>query len=225
MLWIELCYDRRRLWRASWPQDTISILLYGVEITVISLTPVKVYSVAISIMTNSLKNSSLCRWFQACLFCSVALMLSGCDNQLLSRLDSLEAQAEANARVGQAFLADNRRQAGVISTRSGLQYRVLQTGSGKLAQLSDRVRVHYRGRLIGGSQFDSSYDRGESARFPVAGLIAGWQEALQLMRAGDRWQLFVPSGLAYGKRSPTPKIPSSSTLLFELELLAIEGDQ
>ena len=155
---------------------------------------------------------------------SVALVLSGCDNELLSRLDKLENEAEQSLQAGQAFLTNNASQTGVVTTDSGLQYRVLRAGTGPSPQLSDRVQVHYRGSLIDGSEFDSSYARGEAARFPVAGLIPGWQEALQLMRVGDHWEVFVPSGLAYGKRSPSPKIPSNSTLVFEMELLAIEGE-
>lgn len=153
---------------------------------------------------------------------SVALTLTGCDNELLSRIDSLEKEAEANAQAGQQFLTQNGAKEGVITTDSGLQYRVLKTGSGKSPTLKDRVRAHYRGTLIDGSEFDSSYARGQAASFPVSGLIPGWQEALQLMKEGDHWELYVPSGLAYGKRSPSPKIPSRSTLIFELELLEVE---
>ncbi|WP_424398988.1 FKBP-type peptidyl-prolyl cis-trans isomerase [Motiliproteus coralliicola] len=150
------------------------------------------------------------------------LTLAGCDNELLSRIDTLEQQAEANALAGQKFLAENGAKAGVITTDSGLQYRVLKSGSGASPTLQDRVRAHYRGMLIDGSEFDSSYARGEAASFPVSGLIPGWQEALQLMKEGDHWELYVPSGLAYGKRSPSPKIPSQSTLIFELELVEVE---
>lgn len=155
----------------------------------------------------------------------VLLGVSGCDNELLSRLDKLEDQANANQQAGQAYLTANAQQVGVLTTPSGLQYRVLRAGTGVSPALSDRVQVHYRGQLIDGSEFDSSYARNEPARFPVEGLIPGWQEALQLMRVGDSWQLFVPAELAYGKRSPSPKIPSNSTLVFEMELLAIEGEQ
>ena len=167
--------------------------------------------------------------FSTTLLCASAvlfsLLLSGCDNEMLSRIDSLEQQAEQNAKAGQAFLAENGAKAGVLTTDSGLQYRVLRSGGGgegASPTLNDRVRAHYRGSLIDGSEFDSSYARGEAAVFPVGGLIPGWQEALQLMKVGDHWELYVPSGLAYGKRSPSSKIPPNSTLVFELELLAIE---
>ncbi|MEH6469869.1 MAG: FKBP-type peptidyl-prolyl cis-trans isomerase [Halopseudomonas sp.] len=165
------------------------------------------------------------RFLSISLLCSLVLILQGCDNELLSRLDKLEGQAEENMLAGQAFLKDNARQTGVATTASGLQYRVLRTGAGPLPALSDRVAVHYRGSLIDGSEFDNSYTRGEPARFPLQGLIPGWQEALPMMRVGDHWKLFVPSGLAYGKRSPSPSIPPNSTLVFELELLAIEEQQ
>jgi FKBP-type peptidyl-prolyl cis-trans isomerase len=153
----------------------------------------------------------------------VALLLSGCDNELLSRIDRLEAQAEQNERDGLQFLARNAQQSGVQLRPSGLQYRVLKSGSGASPQAGDLVQVHYRGSLIDGSEFDSSYARGEPASFALRGLIPGWQEALPLMRVGGHWRLFVPAQLAYGKRSPSSKIPPNSTLIFELELLAIEG--
>ncbi|MEH6649485.1 MAG: FKBP-type peptidyl-prolyl cis-trans isomerase [Motiliproteus sp.] len=162
------------------------------------------------------------RWLCLGMLTSVVLILPGCDNELLSRLDDLEAKAAVNAKIGTEFLAANASQSGVVSTASGLQYKVLQPGSGTTATLSDRVTVHYRGTLIDGSEFDSSIARGKPATFPVAGLIEGWQEALQLMRQGDRWQLYIPAELAYGKRSPSTDIPPSSTLLFEMELLQIE---
>jgi len=192
------------MWRVPWCQDTICVLVDGAEILVIKFS-------------NAFTSIGL-------LF-AVLMSLSGCDNELLSRLDKLEDQAEANQQAGQAYLTANARQDGVLITSSGLQYRVLRAGTAVSPTLADRVQVHYRGELIDGSEFDSSYARNEPARFPVAGLIPGWQEALQLMRVGDHWQLFIPSGLAYGKRSPSPKIPSNSTLVFEMELLAIEGEQ
>ncbi|WP_210396097.1 FKBP-type peptidyl-prolyl cis-trans isomerase [Motiliproteus sediminis] len=150
-----------------------------------------------------------------------ALSLSGCDNELLGRIDKLEADASLNAEAGRVFLAENARRQGVVTTATGLQYRIIREGSGTRPQLTDRVRAHYRGTLIDGTPFDSSYDRGEPAVFPVNRLIPGWTEALQLMPAGSHWELFVPAELAYGKRSPSPKIPSNSALVFELELLQV----
>lgn len=192
------------MWQVPECQDTISILWDGAEILVIKLSK---------------------RFMVIGLLGTMLLSLWGCDYELLSRLDKLEGQAEANLQAGQVFLTENARQSDVLVTGSGLQYQILRAGSGASPALSDRVEVHYRGTLIDGSEFDSSYARGEPAQFPVAGLIAGWQEALQLMRVGDRWKLFVPSGLAYGKRSPSPQIPPSSTLVFEMELLAIQGER
>ncbi|MEH6626666.1 MAG: FKBP-type peptidyl-prolyl cis-trans isomerase [Motiliproteus sp.] len=137
-------------------------------------------------------------------------------------MEKLRLLSEANLKAGQAFLEKNSRNPEVEVTASGLQYRIIRTGDGEQPKASDRVRVHYRGALIDGTQFDSSYDRGEAAVFPVSRLIPGWTEGLQLMKEGGHWQLFVPSNLAYGKKSPSPSIPTSSTLIFELELIAIE---
>lgn len=163
---------------------------------------------------------SLTRWAPLVLVLAT-LSLGGCDNELLGRIDKLEADASANADAGRAFLADNAKREGVVTTDSGLQYRIIREGSGARPQLTDRVRAHYRGALIDGTPFDSSYDRGEPAVFPVNRLIPGWTEALQLMPAGSHWELFIPAELAYGKRSPSPKIPSNSALVFELELLQV----
>lgn len=162
-----------------------------------------------------------CKRWAMVLMVASTLLLGGCDNELLGRLDKLEQGAAANAEAGRAFLADNAGQPGVVTTTSGLQYRVLEAGSGPIPEASDQVRAHYRGRLIDGTEFDSSYARGKPAVFPVNRLIPGWTEALQLMPAGSRWELFIPAELAYGKRSPSPAIPPSSTLVFELELLQV----
>lgn len=161
-----------------------------------------------------------CRWLVGVL---VLALLGGCDNELLGRLDALEKQAAQNLAAGQQFLRDNSGREGVVVTASGLQYRILRAGEGRRPGVDDRVRVHYRGTLIDGTPFDSSYDRGQPAVFPVGRLIPGWTEALQLMREGARWQLFIPSNLAYGQRSPSATIPPNSTLVFELELIAIEN--
>ncbi|HEY5717784.1 MAG TPA: FKBP-type peptidyl-prolyl cis-trans isomerase [Motiliproteus sp.] len=150
-----------------------------------------------------------------------AMMLAGCDNELLGRIDKLEQSADLNLQRGAEFLAVNGAESDVVTTASGLQYRVIKTGNGAKPGLRDRVRAHYKGTLIDGTVFDSSYARGEPAVFPVDRLIPGWTEALQLMSAGSHWQLFVPADLAYGKRSPSPQIPPNSTLVFELELLEV----
>jgi len=134
-------------------------------------------------------------------------------------------QAEAHAKnkaEGAAYLAENAKKEGVTTTGSGLQYKVLSSGDGAQPKASDTVKVHYRGTLIDGTVFDSSYDRGEPAVFPVTGVIAGWVEALQLMNVGDKYELTIPSDLAYGAQGSGPVIGPDATLLFEVELLGIE---
>jgi FKBP-type peptidyl-prolyl cis-trans isomerase FklB len=131
-----------------------------------------------------------------------------------------QAKAEAAAGAGIAFLAENAKKAGVTSLASGLQYEVLIEGSGAKPSANDTVRTHYHGTLIDGTVFDSSYERGEPAEFPVGGVIAGWVEALQLMAAGSKWRLTVPSELAYGGQA-AGSIPPHSVLVFDVELLAI----
>ena len=126
------------------------------------------------------------------------------------------------AESGDSFLAENARKEGVKTTASGLQYQVIKSGTGATPKLTDGVKVHYHGTLINGTVFDSSVERGEPISFPVSGVIAGWTEALQLMKVGDKWKLFIPAKLAYGDRSPSPKIPANSPLIFEVELLDIE---
>ncbi len=137
----------------------------------------------------------------------------------------MEAMAATNKTDGEAFLAENAKQEGVVVTESGLQYKVLEAGDGESPGPADVATVHYRGTLIDGTQFDSSYDRGEPATFPVGGVIAGWTEALQLMKPGAKWQLFIPSELAYGERGAGQAIGPNATLLFDVELISVEkGD-
>lgn len=121
---------------------------------------------------------------------------------------------------GQAFLADNARQEGITTTATGLQYQVLASGAGKTPGLGDSVRTHYHGTFIDGRVFDSSVERGSPLEFPVTGVISGWTEALQLMKEGDKWRLFVPSELAYGSRGVGP-IPGDTVLVFDVELLKV----
>ena len=136
-----------------------------------------------------------------------------------ARLNAEQAAA-ANLEQGQAFLADNASRQGVNTTASGLQYMVLEEGSGVQPGPDSRVTVHYRGQLIDGTPFDSSYG-GNPASFAVTGVISGWTEALQLMREGARYRLWVPGNLAYGEPG-RPGIPPNSVLIFEVELLAVE---
>jgi peptidylprolyl isomerase len=126
-----------------------------------------------------------------------------------------------NKKKGQAFLKENSGQDGVKILPSGLQYKVISTGSGKTPGSSDSVTVHYRGTLIDGTEFDSSIKRGQPATFPVNGVIKGWTEALQLMQEGSKWQLFIPADLAYGPRSAGALIEPYSTLIFEVELIKV----
>lgn len=143
--------------------------------------------------------------------------------QMMAKFESKQkVDGEKNAREGEAFLATNAKKEGVKTTASGLQYKVLKSGSGKTPKSTDTVKVHYHGTLVDGSVFDSSVQRGEPARFGVDQVIPGWTEVLQLMKEGDKWQVYIPGKLAYGERSPSPKIGPNSTLVFDVELLSIE---
>jgi len=132
----------------------------------------------------------------------------------------LREKATKNREEGEAFLAENATKKQVVTLPSGLQYKVLVEGTGKTPKAQDEVTVHYRGTLIDGTEFDSSYKRGKPATFQVDGVIKGWTEALQLMKEGGKWQLFVPSELAYGERG-MGRIPPNSTLIFEVELISV----
>jgi FKBP-type peptidyl-prolyl cis-trans isomerase FklB len=133
-----------------------------------------------------------------------------------------KAQAEQNVKDGEKFLAENKKKEGVKTTASGLQYKVIKEGTGPQPKLTDSVVAHYRGTLINGTEFDSSYKRGQPATFPLSGVIKGWTEGLQLMKVGSKYQLFVPSNLAYGDRAMGGDIAPNSTLIFEVELVGIQ---
>ena len=126
---------------------------------------------------------------------------------------------EKNKTEGAKFLEENKKKEGVKTTASGLEYKVLKEGNGAQPKATDTVSVNYRGTLINGTEFDSSYKRGQPATFPVNGVIKGWTEALQLMKVGSKYQLFIPSSLAYGERAVSPDLGANSTLIFEVELL------
>jgi FKBP-type peptidyl-prolyl cis-trans isomerase len=130
--------------------------------------------------------------------------------------------AEKNLKEGEAFLAENKKKKGVITTVSGLQYMVLQEGDGPKPKATDRVKVHYSGKLIDGTEFDSSYERGKPTTLSLKSVVPGWTEALQLMKVGSKYRVFIPSKLAYGNRGRRQKIGPNSVLIFELELLDIE---
>jgi FKBP-type peptidyl-prolyl cis-trans isomerase FklB len=133
-----------------------------------------------------------------------------------------QAAGAENAKAGAEFLAANKIKEGVKTTASGLQYKVISSGKGKSPKSTDTVSTNYRGTLINGTEFDSSYKRGQPATFPVTGVIPGWTEALQLMKEGDKWEIYVPAELAYGERGAGQAIGANSTLVFEIELLSIK---
>ena len=137
--------------------------------------------------------------------------------------EQMQVAGEANKKEGEAFLAANKTKEGVVTLPSGLQYKILKQGTGPKPTASDSVVCNYRGTLINGTEFDSSYKRGQPATFPVGQVIKGWTEALQLMPVGSKWQLFIPSEMAYGPRGPGADIGPNATLIFEVELLSIQG--
>jgi len=139
--------------------------------------------------------------------------------------DKQKALGEQNVKDGEKFLAENKKKEGVKTTASGLQYKVIKEGTGPQPKLTDSVVANYRGTLINGTEFDSSYKRGQPATFPLAGVIKGWTEALQLMKVGSKYQLFIPPNLAYGDRVMGPDLGPNSTLIFEVELVGIQPAQ
>jgi len=165
---------------------------------------------------------------------NIAMLLRGIEDVLagkqlaLTEVEMIQVmkakQDELNKKqnaANVAFLAENKSKPGVKVTGSGLQYKVIKEGTGGKPTIKDRVKVHYRGTLVNGQEFDSSYKRNQPATFPVGGVIAGWTEALQLMKEGAKWQLFIPANLAYKERGSPPRIPPNSPLIFEVELLEI----
>jgi FKBP-type peptidyl-prolyl cis-trans isomerase FklB len=139
--------------------------------------------------------------------------------------EELTKASERNKAEGEAFLAANKKKPGVVTLPSGLQYKVITKGKGRSPKETDTVTVNYKGTLLDGTEFDSSYKRGEPATFPVNGVIKGWTEALQLMKEGSKWELFIPSDLAYGEKGAGNVIGPDATLVFEVELLSVkEGE-
>ena len=136
-----------------------------------------------------------------------------------------KVEAAKNLAEGRAFLAANKNKEGVKVLPSGLQYKVLKAGTGRRPKLTDRVKTHYRGRFTDGKEFDSSYSKGQPSEFFVGRVIKGWTEALQLMREGARWELYIPPNLAYDARGMPPKIGPNATLIFEVELIEVLGQE
>lgn len=138
------------------------------------------------------------------------------------KMKAMQAEKGKEARAaGEAFLKENETKEGVITTKSGLQYKVLQEGNGKSPKATDSVRCHYEGMLIDGTLFDSSLQRGEPATFPLNGVIAGWTEGLQLMKEGAKYRFFIPYLLGYGANGAGSSIPPYSTLIFDVELIEV----
>jgi FKBP-type peptidyl-prolyl cis-trans isomerase FklB len=137
--------------------------------------------------------------------------------------EKMQEEGSVNKKEGDAFLAANKGKDGVVTLPSGLQYKIIKEGTGPKPTTNDTVMCNYKGTLIDGKEFDSSYKRGQPATFPVGGVIKGWTEALQLMPVGSKWQLFIPSDLAYGDRGAGADIGPGSTLIFEVELMSIEA--
>src|SRR3954468_4521774 len=137
-----------------------------------------------------------------------------------SRMEKTKKEGDENKTKGEAFLAENKKKEGVQTTASGLQYKIITKGTGPIPKSDDTVKTHYRGTLIDGTEFDSSYKRGEPATFGVTQVIKGWTEALLMMPVGSKWQLFIPGDIAYGPGG-RPGIPPNATLLFDIELISI----
>jgi len=152
-----------------------------------------------------------------------AMTVQACEGAIQTYMSGKEkAKGSENEAKGQAFLEANKKKEGVITTASGLQYKVIKMGTGAKPTLNDKITAHYHGTLIDGTVFDSSVDRGQPASFPVSGVIPGWTEALQLMPVGSKWTLYLPSNLAYGERGAGGKIGPNSALVFDVELISID---
>jgi FKBP-type peptidyl-prolyl cis-trans isomerase FklB len=153
-------------------------------------------------------------------------VLMNFQEEMIAKQETMAKElAEKNRLACEAFMAENAGKEGIVALPSGLQYKVLVEGTGKTPDKDDTVTVNYRGTLIDGKEFDSSYKRGEPATFPLYGVIPGWTEALQLMKEGAKWQLFNPSVLAYGESGAGRDIPPNSCLIFEVELISIQQNE
>ncbi len=142
-------------------------------------------------------------------------------DMMAKQANQMKEAGESNKKVGEVFLAENKKKDGVVTLPSGLQYKIIKEGEGDSPKATDTVSVNYKGTLIDGTEFDSSYKRGQPASFKVNAVIAGWTEALQLMKKDAKWELYIPSNLAYGERGAGRQIGPHSTLIFEVELLSL----
>ncbi len=150
-------------------------------------------------------------------------VMTNLQKSMAAKKEKQAQQASGKNQVeGKKFLEENKKRKGVITLASGLQYEIIRPGTGPVPKATDTVVTNYEGKLINGTVFDSSYKRGQPATFPVNGVIKGWVEALQLMKTGAKWKLYIPSDLAYGERSAGPLIGPNSTLIFDIELLEIK---
>lgn len=189
------------------------------------------YALGVNIAANikkqgfdSLDSRALAQAFKDYLNAQPLLISEGASEQVIQEyFQGLQkAKAEKNKLAGEAFLAENKKKPGVITLPSGLQYQVITEGTGPIPKDTNTVTTHYHGTLIDGTVFDSSVQRGQPASFPVNGVIQGWVEALQLMKVGSKWKLFVPSNLAYGERGAGGAIGPDAALIFEVELISID---
>lgn len=152
----------------------------------------------------------------------MAEILTNFQQQMQIReMEQMMAEAARHAEASKKYLEQNGKKKGVVTTKSGLQYKVVSSGKGAAPKQDSTVDVHYRGTLVDGTEFDSSYKRGVPATFPVNNVIPGWTEALQLMKVGDKWEIFIPSELAYAEQGAPPVIPPNAALIFEVELLKV----
>lgn len=153
----------------------------------------------------------------------IAEVLKKFQEELMAKQDKKRTEdGKKNKEEGDKFLAENAKKEGIKVTASGLQYRVIESGNGNTPKATDNVKVHYTGKLLNGTIFDSSVQRGEPAVFPVTGVIQGWQEVIQLMKEGDKWEVFIPSELAYGPTGAGQVIGANQVLIFEVNLISIE---
>jgi FKBP-type peptidyl-prolyl cis-trans isomerase len=167
------------------------------------------------------------RYLTTSLMTILSVILIGCGDskeEAAFRATLIEkALNDENAKAGAVFLEKNKALDGMVTLPSGVQYKVIKSGLGATPKLQDKVEVHYEGRLINGKVFDSSYKRNKSSTFPIKEVIAGWRKVLVEMKEGDQWTIYIPSNLAYGAVSPSPAIAANSTLIFDIELIAIKG--